>query len=474
MRILIVLVVFLTGCAAVEPARRPNIVFIMADDHAAHAVSCYGSKINRTPNLDRLAAQGMRFTSALCTNAICTPARATLLTGQYSHMNGVRDNSGVLPRETYHVAMALGAHGYQTAMIGKWHLNRLPDGFDHWEVLPGQGEYHDPEFITVNGKARVKGYVTDITIDKSIEWISSRDRSRPFMLFCHLKAPHRSWDPDEKHAAAWRARTIPLPATFDDDYATRSGAAWRQTMTVERHLTKRDVKFDAPAGLSGRDLKVWNYQRYMQDYLACVESVDDNVGRLVEYLDAQGLGEDTVVVYTSDQGFFLGDHGWYDKRFMYEPSLRSPLIVRYPREVAAGAVCDRMALGIDYAPTFMDYAGVERGEVPHEIQGESLRPLLRGERAEGWRESMYYHYYESGEPHTVAAHYGVRTERYKLIRFYGAVEAWELYDLKEDPEEIRNMYEDPGHAGVVRRMKEELSRLREYYKDTEPGIPGVK
>lgn len=464
----VLLVVCCAGCAGRAPARRPNILFIMADDHAAHALSCYGSRVNTTPNLDRLAGEGMRFTSAFCTNAICTPARATLLTGQYSHMNGVRDNSGIFPKDTFHVAQALGAAGYQTALIGKWHLNRLPTGFDHWEILPGQGEYVDPEFITPAGKVREHGYVTDITIDKSIGWIRGRDASRPFMLFCHLKAPHRNWVPDEEHGAQWKDREIPLPATFDDDYSTRSGAALRQTMTVEHHLTPTDVKQTPPQGLSAHELKVWKYQRYMQDYLACVQSVDDNVGRLMEYLETAGLAEDTVVIYTSDQGFFLGDHGWYDKRFMYEPSLRSPLIVRYPREVARGTTCDRMALGIDYAPTFLDYAGLTPGALPHEVQGESLRPLLRSERAAPWRTSMYYHYYEAGEPHTVAAHYGVRTERYKLIRFYGAVDAWELYDLRTDPDELHNIYDEPASAPIIAKLKAELARLQRRYKDTDP------
>ena len=466
--VLALLAAWLSGCGTRAAAKRPNILYIMADDHAAHALSCYGSRVNTTPHLDQLANEGVRFTNAFCTNAICTPARATLLTGQYSHMNQVRDNSGVLPANTVHFAQALGANGYQTAIIGKWHLNRLPTGFDHWDILPGQGEYVNPEFITSSGKQRIAGYVTDITIDKSIDWISHRDQSRPFLLLCHLKAPHRSWVPEEPYASQWRSRDVPLPATFNDDYATRSGAAQRQTMTVERHLTPTDLKFEPPAGLSAEELKVWKYQRYMQDYLACVQSVDDNVGRLMEYLKANDLADDTVVVYTSDQGFFLGDHGWYDKRFMYEPSLRSPLIVRYPREIAAGTTSDAMALGIDYAPTFMDYAGVPVSTLPHEVQGESLRPALRGKTPREWRTSMYYHYYEAGEPHTVAAHYGVRTQRYKLIRFYGAVDAWEFYDLKEDPDELRNRYDDPACAATIAQLKETLVQLQQRYKDERP------
>lgn len=467
------------GCsaprAATAPAPPPNILYIMADDHAAHALSCYGSTINRTPNLDRLAAQGVRFTNAFCTNSICTPMRAVILTGQYSHKNGVMNNSGILPRDAFTVPMALSPRGYQTAHIGKWHLNRLPTGFDHWEILPGQGRYIDPEFITPAGTHTERGYVTDVTFDKAMQWIRERDTARPFLMYCHLKAPHREWTPDPAKPAG-PDREIPLPATFDDDYATRTAAARMQTMTIEKHLTPTDVKREPPPGLSERELKIWKYQRYMNDYLACVQSIDDNIGRLMEFLDAQGLTRDTVVIYTSDQGFFLGDHGWYDKRFMYEESLRFPLIVRYPREVPAGTVCDAMVTTLDYAPTFLDFGGVSdpveaEAAMTHDLDGRSIRPLLRNPRQTpgDWRRSTYYHYYESGEPHTVPKHYGVRTARYKLIRFYelpgGEAAQWELYDLRTDPRELRNLAGKPEHAAIEQELRAELVRLRARFAD---------
>ena len=454
-------------------APRPNILYIMADDHAAHALSCYGSKINTTPNLDKLASQGMLFTSDFCTNSICTPVRAVLMTGRYSHLNGVRDNSGILPKDAVTAPGLLKAAGYQTAVIGKWHLNRspAPADFDHSDILVGQGAYHDPDFITDGVRGKSKGYVVDLTIDKSMDWIRARDPKKPFLLYCHLNAPHRPWQPDEAHAKLFDDKDIPLPATFDDDYATRSTAATRQTMSIDKDLTPTDLKVAPPAGLSGHDLKVWKFQRYMKDYLRCVASIDDNMGRLMKFLDEQGLAENTIVIYTYDQGFFLGDHGWYDKRFMYEPALRSPLIIRYPAEVAAGSTCDRLVSSLDLAPTFLDFAGANGPSGDLAMQGASLRPLLRGKPPADWRTSHYYHYYESGQPHTVAAHYGVRTDRYKLIRFYGAVEAWEFYDLKDDPDELRNAYAAPQHAAQVETLKRELARLRTLYRDTDGPNP---
>ncbi|MGH7133614.1 MAG: sulfatase family protein [Phycisphaerales bacterium] len=467
-------------------ASRPNILYIMADDHAAHALSCYGSKINTTPNLDKFASQGMLFTSDFCTNSICTPVRAVLMTGRYSHLNGVRDNSGILPKDSLTAPGLLKAAGYQTAIIGKWHLNRAPSpsDFDHSDILVGQGAYHDPDFISDGVRGKTKGYVVDLTVDKSMDWIHARDQKKPFLLYCHLNAPHRPWQPDEAHTKLFDDKDIPLPTTFDDDYATRSAAAMRQTMSIDKDLTPTDLKVAPPAGLSGHDLKVWKYQRYMKDYLRCIASIDDNMGRLMKFLEDQGLADNTIVIYTSDQGFFLGDHGWYDKRFMYEPALRSPLIVRYPAEVAPGSTCDRMVSSLDFAPTFLDFAGVHGPGGDLAMQGVSLRPLLNGKLPTDWRTSHYYHYYEAGQPHTVAAHYGVRTDRYKLIRFHGAVEAWEFYDLKEDPDELRNAYADPKYATQVADLKRELARLRTQYRDTdgpnpdaplaEPKEPGVK
>ncbi len=463
--------------ARTSPAVRPNILYIMADDHAAHALSCYGSRINHTPNLDRLASQGVRFTNAFCTNSICGPVRAIILTGQYSHKNGVRDNQTSLPDGIRTVVDALREGGYQAAHIGKWHLRRDPTGFDHWDILPGQGAYHDPDFITNGVRAKHPGYVTDITFDKTMDWIRQRDPSRPFMIYCHLKAPHRNWEPAARHAQLYEDVDIPLPQTFDDDYATRTAAARLQTMTIEKDLTRTDLKADPPAGSAGHELKLWKYQRYIKDYLRCIASIDDNVGRLMEFLDEQGLTENTVVIYTSDQGFFLGDHGWFDKRFMYEESLRSPLIVRYPREIKAGSVCEAMVLSLDYPQTFLDFAGVPESAMQHELDGASILPLLRNPRRppRDWRKSIYYHYYESYADHTVPKHYGIRTDRYKLIHFYELpgddAERWELYDLKTDPNELHNVYADPKSARTVAHLKEQLGGLRQRFGDHEP--PGL-
>lgn len=438
------------------PAQRPpNILFIMSDDHAAHAISAYGSTINTTPNIDRLAATGMRFGHAFCENALCSPSRAAMLTGTMSCRNGVPDLSTPLPPDRTIFPELLGRAGYQTAMIGKWHLHRSPTGFDHWDMLPGQGDYHDPVFVSASGKTQTKGYVTDIITDKCIDWLEQRDPKKPFLLLCHHKAPHRHWEPDAKHAKMYADADIPLPATFDDDSATRSDAARQQTMSIEKDLTREDLKADPPEGLSGPALKRWKYQRYMKDYLRCIASVDDNIGRLLDYLDAHDLADNTIVIYTSDQGFFLGDHGWYDKRFMYEESLRMPLLVRAPGIAKPGSITAAFVQNIDFAPTLLDLCGVA---TPAEMQGVSIRPLLQGETPADWRTSILYHYYEEPGPHNVAAHYGVRTERYKLIRFYSAVKAWELYDLKNDPHELKNVYDDPKHAEVVKELKAELDR----------------
>lgn len=453
--------------AAPAGARRPNIVFIMADDHAAHAIGSYGSVINQTPGIDRLAKEGMRFTDCFCENALCSPSRAAILTGTFSVRNGVPDLSHPLPRDRVIFPLVLSAAGYQTAVIGKWHLHRNPTGFDHFEVFPDQGDYHDPVMIRggSDGKgtrARFTGYATDIVTDKSIEWLRSRDADRPFMLLCWHKAPHRHWEPpkDPKYARMFESVDIPLPPTFDDDYATRSSAARRQTMSIDRDLNATDLKTAPPPGLSPAELKKWKYQRYIKDYLRCVASLDDNVGRLLDYLDSSGLSENTIVVYTSDQGFYLGDHGWYDKRFMYEESLRMPLLVRYPGVVAPGSVCASPAMNIDFAPTLLDFAGAPAPKGSDSMQGASLRPLLEGRTPADWRTATYYHYYEAGPPHNVTPHYGVRTERYKLIRFLAPVDAWELYDLFTDPHEVRNLYGQRGYEELTQRLKAELARLR--------------
>jgi len=444
----------------------------MADDHAAHAMSCYGSRINETPNLDRIAAGGMRFDNCFCTNSICSPSRATIFTGTYNHINGVTTLATHMDNRLLTFPKLLQEHGYQTAVIGKWHLGQgpahWPTGFDYWIILPGQGLYHNPEMVEMGRKEVVKGYVTDIITDLSLDWLKKRDRGRPFCLFCHHKAPHRCWEPDEKHALMYEDVEIPEPETFDDDYSNRARAAADAKMRIAEDLHERDLKQPVPSGLTAEQEKKWKYQRYIKDYLRCVASIDDNVGRLLDFLDAEGLAENTIVVYTSDQGFFLGDHGWYDKRFMYEESLRMPFIVRYPREVKAETVDENMILNVDFAPTFLDYAGIE---VPEEMQGRSFRPLLRGQLPDGRQTSMYYRYWMH-LGHNVYAHYGLRTLRYKLIYYYadalgqkGAIDEpkepeWELFDLEKDPFELNSVYDDPAYTSVVTELKDELHRLQ--------------
>jgi arylsulfatase A-like enzyme len=434
----------------------------MADDHAAHAISAYGSKLNKTPNIDRIAKDGMRFTNCFVTNSICTPSRATIITGRYSHMNGVPvfnhidGSQPTLPKY-------LQAAGYHTGMIGKWHLGSEPTGFAYWNILPGQGVYHDPVFITKDGKKKHPGYCTDIITDFALEFLKDRPKDKPFFLMCHHKAPHRPWDPDEKHKKMFENVQVPEPPpeTFNDDYATRSDAAREATMRIDRDLNARDLKEKPPEGLTGAALKKWKYQRYMRDYLACVASIDDNVGRLLDYLDKNGLAENTIVVYTSDQGFFLGEHNWFDKRFMYEESLRMPFLVRWPGKVKAGSVSDGMILNVDFAPMMMDAAGLK---TPADIQGKSFLPFMKGEKPKDWRTSMYYRYYHYPMHHQVQPHYGLRTERYKLI-FYNKINQWELFDLEKDPYELKNVYSDAAYGDTVKKLKDEMYRLKKELKD---------
>jgi arylsulfatase A-like enzyme len=440
----------------VAAAERPNILFIMTDDHAAHAISAYGSRINKTPQLDRLAKEGMLFKNCFAVNAICTPSRAAILTGKYSHKNGVP----VFNRfdgSQWTVHKELAKAGYQTAMIGKWHLMSDPVGFDYWHILPGQGLYHDPVMIEMGRRKKLKGYATDLITDFTIDFIKKRDPSKPFLLFSHHKAPHREWSPDEKHAKMYENDEIPYPPTFNDDYATRSAAASEATMRIDEHLTATDLKGRTPpAGLDAQGVKKWKYQQYIKDYLRCVASVDDNVGRLLDYLEESGLAKNTIVIYTSDQGFFLGDHNWYDKRFMYEESIRMPLLVRWPVKIAPGATTEAMALNVDFAPTFLELAGLK---APSEVQGRSLAPVLEGRVPSDWRRSFYYRYYHYPGHHQVQPHYGVRTERHKLI-YFNRLDDWELFDLQIDPHEVKNVYTDPGYSNVVRTLKAELKRLR--------------
>ncbi len=441
---------------------RPNILYIMADDHAAQAISAYGSRLNTTPHIDRLAREGMRFSRCFVTNSICTPSRAAILTGQYAHINGVPVFNPIDPRRPT-LAKYLQAAGYHTGIVGKWHLGSDPVGFDSWTILPGQGVYNDPTFLTPAGRSKHRGYVSDLITEFALQFLKNRPLDKPFFLMCHHKAPHRPWVPDPKYAKKWENVTVPEPLTFDDDYRTRSDAAREATMRIDRDLTRTDLKADPPGGLNASELKRWKYQRFLHDYLACVDSVDDSVGQLLDYLDKSGLAGSTIVVYTSDQGFFLGEHDWFDKRFMYEESLTMPLLVRWPGQVKAGSVNRDMVLNVDFAPTLLDAAGQR---VPADMQGRTFLPLLRGETLRDWRTSMYYRYYHYPQDHRVQPHYGVRTERYKLI-YFNKINQWELYDLQEDPHELNNLYTDRARAETVRQLKDELSRLKKELKDED-------
>ncbi len=475
--------------AAATSGRPPNIIFIMSDDHAAHAISAYGSAVNQTPNLDRLAKEGLRLDRCFAVNSICTPSRATILTGKYSHMNGVpvfNRFDGSQPT----VAKYLQKAGYYTGMIGKWHLGSDPTGFDRWLVLPGQGSYFDPTFLVPEGRKVIKGYATDIITDLAIDFLDKRPEGKPFFLMCHHKAPHRAWEPDARHKAQFAGRTIPEPATLRDDYATRTDALQENEQRVFRDLTRRDLKLEPPADLpgparnrwlgvkpaevelvengqkrilKGEELNRWKYQRYMQDYLACIQSVDDNVGRLLDWLDAHGLRENTLVIYTSDQGFFLGDHGLYDKRFMYEPSIKMPFLARWPGVIQPGTTSPSLAINTDFAPTFMEAAGLP---TPADMQGRSLLPLFRGQPPTDWRTSFYYRYYHDPGDHNTRAHYGIRTETHKLIYFWKK-DQWELFDLRNDPDELRNLYGQPGQQAVTEKLKAELLRLKRELKDED-------
>jgi arylsulfatase A-like enzyme len=449
--------------------QRPNICFIMSDDHAAHAISAYGSRVNTTPHIDRIAAEGMRFDNCFCTNSICTPSRAAILAGTYNHVNGVRTLFDSMDNTLPTFISRLHDDGYQTAVYGKWHLGHGaqhdPAGFDDWAVLPGQGLYHDPVFHHPDGQERKHtGYVTDIITDMSLDWLGARDPDRPFALLIHHKAPHRRWEPDAKHAHMYDDVDLPLPETFDDDYATRASAASDAAMRIDRDLSEMDTKGPVPEGLSPAEAKKWKYERYLKAYLACVASVDDNVGRVLDWLDEQGLADNTIVVYTSDQGFFLGDHGWYDKRFMYEESLRMPLLVRYPPSTPAGSVCSEIVTNVDFSPTFLDLAGLE---IPDDQQGFSLADVLAGQEPAHRQDEVYYRYWEHlSAPHKVQAHYGIRTRDHKLICYAGrdeitseydpARQEWELFDLAQDRREIANVYGDPAYARIQAELTERL------------------
>jgi len=455
------------SCAAGK--KKPNILFIMSDDHAAHAISCYGSRINQTPQLDRLADEGMRFDNCFCTNGICAPSRASILTGKYNHLNGMLDNKLEFDGRQPTLPKLLKPAGYRTAMIGKWHLKSEPTGFDYYKVVPGQGKYFDPLFREKGSwpeTVEEKGYVTDVITDEAIRFMQNAGSEQPFFLMCHHKAPHRPWQPDPQHWAEFKDREIPEPPTLFDDYKGKAEAVKNAEMTLEHHMHPLDTGgIPAPENLKGKELVRWRYQHFMRNYLACIASIDDNIGRMLDFLKESGLEDNTIVVYTSDQGFFLGDHGWFDKRFMYEESLRMPLIIRYPGVVPAGQVSEAMVLNIDFAPTFLDFAGVD---IPKDMQGESFRKILRGRTPHNWRQSIYYHYYEYPAWHMVDAHYGIRTDRYKLIHYYGYTDEWEFFDLREDPHEMENRYSLPEYQEIISRLKDELYKLQAYYKVEKP------
>lgn len=480
----------------------PNIILVFSDDHAFQALSCYGSVVNKTPNLDRLASEGMIFDKCCVTNSICAPSRAVVLTGKHSHLNSVRDNVDQFDGTQQTFPKILRQAGYQTAIVGKWHLKTDPTGFDFWEVLPGQGHYYNPDFRTANGEINEHGYVTDIIHDKALDWLESkRDPEKPFMLMIQNKAPHREWEPGPDHLDMYEGTKFPEPASLFDDYEGRGTAAHKQDMTIAETMRikadlkmweesdsedgvfkrtlgrmdeeqkrkwdeayKDDIEEYRNSGLEGRDLVRWKYQRYMEDYLRCIASVDDNFGRVLDYLEQNGLSDNTVVLYTSDQGFYLGEHGWFDKRFMYKESFLTPFLVRWPGVIKAGSRCGDLVSNLDFAETFLDIAGAS---VPGDMQGLSLTPLFRGEAPADWRESVYYNYYEFPAVHSVRRHEGVFDGRYKLIYFYD-LDEWELYDTEKDPEEMKSEYGNPLYSEIVERLKEELDKLKQQYKVPAP------
>ena len=477
-------------------ARRPNIVFVLTDDHAAHAISAYGSVVNETPRIDEIAANGWRFDNCFVTNSLCTPSRAAILTGTYSHVNGVYSLFTPFEASQPTFLSLLKEAGYRTAMIGKWHMGHGeghdPDNVDHWEVLPGQGDYWDPLFINPEGRRRIEGYATDIITDLAIEWVERADQDseddRPWCVLVWHKAPHRAWQPKPEHRALYE-QPRPLPRTFWDDYETRTASVRRTTMRVADHLNRHDLKDDPPDGLSYEEAAVWKYQRYMRDYLACVHSVDENVGRLIDWLRDRGEFADTMFIYSSDQGFFLGDHGWFDKRLMFEESLRMPFLVSYPNAIEAGGVHDGIVSNVDMAQTILDAAGVEHHD---RMQGRSFWPDLRGTPdAAPAGTGLYYRYWENEDfIHRAPAHYGFRTTRYKLIYYYNESfglpftgpfsypPEWELYDLDADPDEIHNVADDPAYAEIraelTALMWREQSRLGDAPHRSQAVPPGCE
>lgn len=482
--------------ATAGAAERPNILLIFTDDHAYQAISAYGSRINQTPNIDRIATEGMRFDRCYVPNSICGPCRAAILTGKYSHLNGFMVNENTEfngAQQTF--PKLLQEVGYQTAIIGKWHLGSDPTGFDYWDVLVGQGPYYNPTMIRNGEKLKRTGYTTKVITELALEWLKTgRDQDEPFMLMYQHKAPHRPWDPGPGYLHMYDNVEIPEPATLFEDYSLRGPAVKQQDMTIAETMNDRDLKFESQrnltaeqqaawdeaygpkneayraAGLEGDQLTRWRYQRYIKDYLRCVAAVDDQVGRVLDYLDDSGLAENTVVIYCSDQGFYLGEHGWFDKRWMYEESLRTPCLVRWPGVIEPGSHCDDIVSPLDFASTFLEIAGASE---PEGVQGRSLVPVLSGQTPEDWRDTFYYHYYEYPGWHYVRRHYGVTDGRFKLIHFYEEdVDHWELFDLHNDRAEVNNVFENAAYAKVRARLEAELARLREELQVTAEDPPG--
>jgi arylsulfatase A-like enzyme len=483
---------------------KPNIIFIMSDDHAYQAISAYGGPLKDyapTPNIDRIASNGMRFDRCLVTNSISGPCRAVLLTGKYSHLNGFIANDGQEPFDGSQPTFPkiLQKSGYNTAMIGKWHLGSTPTGFDNWEILPGQGHYYNPDFIDNEGTHTENGYVTEIITGKSIKWIKQvMTTGKPFMLMMHHKAPHREWQPGPNELALYKNVSFPEPATLFDDYSGRGTAEHTQDMTIEKTLRIEEdlklfrnrsgmestglgrmsqeqmkawnevydpvIKHFYESDLSGRDLVRFKYQRYLQDYLACIAAVDKSVGAILDFLKEYGLDKNTIVIYASDQGFYLGEHGWFDKRWMFEQSYRTPLLVQWPGITRPGSVNNDMVSNLDLAGTFLDMAGAE---VPSDMQGRSMVPVLKGETPADWRKEHYYHYYEYPGYHMVKRHYGISTERYKLIHYYYDIDEWELFDMESDPDEMKNVYNDTAYFTVKQELHKRLSELMIKYDDSE-------
>jgi len=483
------------NCGALgRKARRPNILFIMSDDHSANAIGCYGSHLAGfvdTPHLDRLAGEGARLQNCFCTNSICAPSRASILTGQYSHRNGVTTLHESLKPDYPNVAKEFQKNGYQTALFGKWHLKDDPAGFDDWRILFNQGRYHDPELKGLGTDYQVhRGYSTDVITGLCIDWLESRDTHKPFMLMCHFKAPHDRWHHADRFDALYRGKRVPEPSNLYDDYRNRFSGAGRVWSTLERMVPDKYFPFIQPEDLAGLDrdrIRDAVYQSFLPQYLRCAQAVDDNIGRLLDYLDRAGLTEDTIVVYTSDQGVFLGEHGYFDKRLMYEESLRMPFLVRWPHEISPGTVPDALVENVDFAPFLLDCAGIE---TPAYMQGRSFRPVLRGRKLPDWRREAYYRYWMHMSHFAIPAHYGIRTQSHKLIYYYGEplgqedtefvrrwIEGsprieptepeWELFDLKRDPQEMHNRASDPEYAAVFADLKRRLLEKKKAVGDTD-------